>query len=71
MPKTVETATATIEGNQLVIRLPLQKPVPSATGKSLVVATTRGNLLTDATVKLNGADCPITIGVNAYLKLAK
>lgn len=55
---------ATIEGNTLVVRIPLQTPRPSATGKTLVVATTSGNKVTDAHV--NGK--PITIGLNAYIK---
>lgn len=52
-----------IEGNDLVIRLPLQTPQPSASGKTLVVASTRGNVKTSATV--NGKQ--ITVGVNAYI----
>lgn len=59
-----ETAIAKVEGNTLVIRLPLQTPTPSASGKTLVVATTHGNQRTDALV--NGV--PVTIGVNAYIK---
>lgn len=55
--------TATIEKNELVIRLPLQTPRPSASGKTLVVATTGGNKATAAIV--DGK--PITIGVNAYI----
>jgi hypothetical protein len=55
---------ATIEGGELVIRLPLNKPpVPSASGKTLVVASTHGNQKTDAVV--NGQ--PVTVGVNAYI----
>ena len=56
--------TAEIKGNNLVITMPLQAPTPSATGKTLVVATTRGNQKTDAQV--NGK--PVIIGVNAYIK---
>ena len=52
-----------IEGNELVIRLPLQTPTASASGKTLVVASTRGNFKSDATV--NGKQ--ITVGVNAYI----
>ncbi|MES2923147.1 MAG: hypothetical protein V4819_16445 [Verrucomicrobiota bacterium] len=55
-----------IENNELVIRLPLQAPTPSSTGKSLTVATTRGNVRTTATV--NGK--PVTVGVNAYIPAA-
>ena len=55
---------ATIEGNELVIRLPLNKsPVPSSSGKTLVVASTHGNRTTDAV--LNGQ--PVIVGVNAYV----
>jgi hypothetical protein len=47
----------------LLIEIPMQAPTPSASGKTLVVATTRGNMKTSATV--NGK--PITIGLNAYI----
>lgn len=56
--------TATIEAGQLVIRLPLQTPTRSASGKTLVVASSRGNKLVDAEV--DGKK--ITVGVNAYIK---
>ena len=57
--------TAKIEGNELVIRLPLNPtPVLSATGKSLVVASSHGNKQTEATI--NGQ--PIMVGVNAYIR---
>jgi hypothetical protein len=40
-----------IEHGELFIRLPLnQPPVPSASGKTLVVASTRGNRQTDAVI---------------------
>lgn len=55
--------SATIEGNELVIRVPLQAPTPSSSGKTLVVASTRGNVKTDATV--NGQQ--VVVGVNAYV----
>jgi len=54
---------ATIKNNTLIIEIPLQDPKPSASGKTFVVASTRGNLRTSATV--NGK--PVTIGVNAYI----
>ena len=55
---------AYIENGELVIRLPLNKaPVLSASGKTLVVASTRGNQKTDAVV--NGQ--PVIVGVNAYV----
>jgi hypothetical protein len=54
----------TVEGSELVIRLPLHNPpAVSASGKTLVVATTRGNQKTDAVV--NGQR--VTVGVNAYI----
>lgn len=56
--------TATIEKGELVIRIALQTPRPSATGKTLVVATTGGNIQT--TAEVDGK--PITIGVNAYIR---
>jgi hypothetical protein len=53
-----------IEGSKLFIEMDLQDPTPSASGKTLVVATTHGNVVTAATV--NGK--PVTIGLNAYIK---
>lgn len=57
----------TIEKNELVIRIPLQEPTPSATGKTLVVATSHGNQKTDCKHPKGGE---ITVGVNAYIKPA-
>ncbi len=55
---------AAIERDELVIRLPLNKPpVPSASGKTLVIASTRGNQRTEAV--LDGQ--PVVVGVNAYI----
>ena len=55
----------TVEGDELVIRLPLNKsPVLSSSGKTLVVASTRGNQKTEAVV--NGQ--PVIVGVNAYIQ---
>lgn len=55
---------AVIEKNELVIRIPLNSPpVPSASGKTLVVASTRGNVRTD--IEIDGK--PVTIGLNAYI----
>jgi hypothetical protein len=54
-----------IENGELVIRLPLNRPpVPSSSGKTLVVASTRGNQRTDAV--LDGQ--PVIVGVNAYVR---
>jgi hypothetical protein len=55
---------ATIEGNELVIRVPLNAtPAPSSSGKTLVVASSHGNQKTEALV--NGQ--PVIVGVNAYI----
>jgi hypothetical protein len=51
------------EAKTLTLVLDLQEPTPSASGKTLVVATTHGNQPTDVTV--NGK--PVIVGVNAYI----
>ncbi len=56
--------TAKIEGNKLIITADLETPTPSASGKTLVVASTRGNKATD--VMIDGK--PVIIGLNAYIK---
>ena len=53
-----------IKGNELVITIALNEPRPSASGKTLVVATTSGNVVTTAQVQGK----PIIIGLNAYIK---
>ena len=53
-----------IKGNKLFIEIDLEKPTPSSSGKTLVVASTHGNTVTAAEV--DGK--PITIGLNAYIK---
>lgn len=50
------------KAGKLYIEADLDTPTPSASGKTLVVASTRGNLKTD--VKINGKT--LTIGLNAY-----
>ena len=52
------------ENGKLVIVIDLQEPTPSASGKTLVVASTHGNVTTDCVV--NGK--PLVIGLNAYIK---
>lgn len=52
-----------IEGQELVIRLPLQRPTPSATGKTLIVASTHGNKPSEA--QIDGK--PVVVGVNAWI----
>ena len=54
----------TIENNELVIRIELTDPRPSASGKTLVVATSGGNKATTATVQGK----PVIIGLNAYIQ---
>jgi hypothetical protein len=55
---------ASIKNNILTIEIPLQKPTASKSGKSLVVASSGGNITTTASV--DGK--PVTIGLNAYIK---
>jgi hypothetical protein len=50
---------AEIVGKNLVITVPLSEPTPSASGKTLVVASSHGNKETDA--KINGK--PVIIGL--------
>jgi hypothetical protein len=52
-----------IKGDKLCIEIDLQKPTPSASGKTLVVASTRGNVSTEAII--DGKS--VTIGLNAYI----
>jgi hypothetical protein len=59
--------TATIENNELVIRVSLQEPTPSSSGKTLIVASSHGNQTT--TAMINGK--PIIVGLNAYIKAGK
>jgi len=53
-----------IRDKKLCIEIDLEKPTPSSSGKTLVVASTRGNVVTD--VMVDGK--PVTIGLNAYIK---
>jgi hypothetical protein len=46
-----------------VIRIPITKATPSASGKTLVVASTRGNQKTG--LQIDGND--LYLGVNAYV----
>jgi hypothetical protein len=56
--------SAKIEGNELVIRLPMNdKPERSASGKTLVVASTHGNKETDCVVQGK----KVIVGINAYI----
>ena len=53
-----------IKDNKLIIEIEMSKPTPSASGKTLVVASSHGNQATTATV--NGK--PVIIGLNAYIR---
>ncbi|MFA5010525.1 MAG: hypothetical protein WC644_01105 [Ignavibacteria bacterium] len=55
---------AKIENGKLIIAIDMQEPTPSASGKTLVVATTHGNVATD--VMIDGKN--LVIGLNAYIK---
>jgi len=60
-----QTLEVKVTPTHLEIRIPLLKPMKeSKTGKSLVVATTHGNMTTEAVV--NGK--PVFVGLNAYIK---
>lgn len=52
------------QAKTITLILDLQEPTPSATGKTLVLATTHGNVPTD--VQVNGK--PVIVGVNAYIR---
>lgn len=52
-----------IKDNNLIITIPLQNPTLSTSGKTLVVASTKGNKVTDVMVQGK----PVTIGLNAYI----
>ncbi len=58
-----EDLAVTREGDTLVIRIPITAPAPSSSGKTLVVASTRGNQKT--AVQIDGKD--LYLGVNAYV----
>jgi len=53
-----------IKDKVLHIEIPLHPPRPSATGKTLTVASSRGNQPTEA--RVDGK--PVIIGLNAYIK---
>lgn len=55
--------SVTREGDTIVIRIPIQPATPSASGKTLVVASTRGNQKTDLTI--DGSE--VYVGLNAYV----
>ena len=52
------------EAKTLTPVLDLQDPTPSASGKTLVIATTHGNVPSD--MQIDGK--PVIVGVNAYIR---
>lgn len=52
------------QAGTMTLILKLQEPTPSASGKTLVVASTRGNV--PAGVKVQGQE--VIVGVNAYIR---
>ncbi|WP_052606850.1 hypothetical protein [Acidithrix sp. C25] len=58
------TMEVTIKDNKLYIEIELQEPTPSSSGKTLVVASSHGNMVTSAMI--DGK--PVIIGLNAYIK---
>lgn len=60
-----KSITVDIENGDLLIRIPANDPpILSNSGKSRLVATTSGNVVTDLIV--DGK--PVVIGLNAYIK---
>ncbi len=55
--------SVTREGDDLVIRISIQAPTPSSSGKTLVVASTHGNQRSG--LQIDGKD--VFVGVNAYV----
>lgn len=56
--------TAQIKNNKLIIELDLTAPTPSKSGKTLLVASSKGIKETDA--KVDGKN--VSIGVNAFIE---
>lgn len=54
---------AKVIGDQLVISLPMETPTPSASGKTLIVASSRG--VRSSNVKVDGKD--VCVVANAFI----
>lgn len=55
----------TVKNNKLTIEIDMNTlPEPSATGKTMVVASSHGNIQTDVMVEGK----PLTVGLNAYIR---
>jgi hypothetical protein len=53
-----------IEGKKLIITADLETPTPSASGNTMMVASSRGNMTTSALVEGK----PLVVGLNVYFK---
>jgi len=54
----------TIKGNKLTIEMDINKnPQPSKSGKTLIVASSGGNVVTDTEI----GEKQLVVGVNAYI----
>jgi hypothetical protein len=53
-----------IKDGKLIIAIELQEPTPSTSGKTLVIASTRGNIPTG--ILINKKE--LILGLNAYIK---
>lgn len=60
-------AKVKIDGKKLIVEMELSDPVESASGKTLVVASTRGAFRTDQ--KISGQ--PLLLNMTAYIKPKK
>ena len=57
---------AEIKGKKLCLEVDLETPTPSASGKTMVVASTRGNVALPVLVQGK----PLILGLNAYIRKA-
>jgi hypothetical protein len=64
MPMDTVEVTVDEKAGSITIVMPLEPPRESRSGKTMVIASTSGNVKTDAKYKGH----PITVGVNAYYK---
>jgi hypothetical protein len=55
---------AELKDGKLIIEIDTQEPEPSKTGKTLTIASTRGNQVTQ--IMVHGRE--LIIGLNAYIK---
>jgi len=65
-PAEREKMKVEIKNGKLMIEMDTQTPTPSASGKTLVIASSHGNQPT--TAQVNGK--AVIIGLNAYIKNA-